>query len=255
MDQLFLMLFISLCIQAIFFVFAFLLKTDKVTDLSYGLSFFIIACTSLYLRKDYESSNILLTTLISVWALRITGYLFIRILKMKRDKRFDDIRESFKKFSRFWILQGITVWVILLPALLYMQSPLEKSITFYTIVGIFIFAFGLIIETIADSQKFSYKKTHPDKWTNIGLWKYSRHPNYFGEMLCWWGIFVYCLPYLNGWNFLAILGPIFITFLLLFVSGIPPLEKSYEMKYGSNKQYTEYRTKTNSLVPLPFKLF
>ena len=106
-----------------------------------------------------------------------------------------------------------------------------------------------MIETIADHQKFVFKNKNPKKFIKSGLWKYSRYPNYFGEMLLWWGLFIMITPYLGGISLLTIIGPIFITFILLFVSGIPMLEKSYNQKYGKDKEYQEYKRSTSKLIP------
>jgi steroid 5-alpha reductase family enzyme len=129
----------------------------------------------------------------------------------------------------------------------------DKMINAIMVLGIVIWISGLLIETISDWQKFSFKNNPNNKnlWIQSGLWKYSRHPNYFGEMLCWWGIFIFVLPFIQGLSWLTIIGPIFITFILLFVSGIPPLEKRYDKKFADNKKYQDYKKKTSILIPLP----
>ena len=110
-----------------------------------------------------------------------------------------------------------------------------------------------MIEAVADAQKsaFKAKEENRERFITSGLWSYSRHPNYFGEMLVWWGLFIYAVPFLQGAAFAVVIGPLFITLLLLFVSGIPPLERSAEAKYGDDPAYREYRRRTSMLVPLP----
>jgi steroid 5-alpha reductase family enzyme len=112
---------------------------------------------------------------------------------------------------------------------------------------------GLVIEAAADAQKsaFKAKEENRERFITSGLWSYSRHPNYFGEMLVWWGLFIYAVPFLQGAAFAVVIGPVFITLLLLFVSGIPLLEQSAEAKYGDDPAYREYRRRTSILVPLP----
>lgn len=255
MESLFPFLLLSFLIQAIFFVFAYIFKTDRLTDLSYGLTFIVLAIIAFFVGSMNLKSFILLL-IVLIWSVRLTSYLFKRIVKMKRDKRFDGIRNSFFKFAKFWVLQGIAVWVILLPSLILLQNRTQTSdITFSTILGLSVFVLGLIIETVADRQKYNFKLRNQNGWIDSGLWHYSRHPNYFGEMMCWWGIFIFCLSILHGFGLFSIVGPIFITVLLLFVSGIPPLEKSYKAKYGKTDEYKKYILKTNLLIPLPFKLF
>src|SRR5678815_5674374 len=117
--------------------------------------------------------------------------------------------------------------------------------------GALIWLAGLVIETVADAQKFGFKNREGlrSRWTDRGLWRYSRHPNYFGELLCWWGIFVFTLPGLGWWALAGLAGPLTITVLLLFVTGIPTLEASAQRKWGQDPEYAAYRRRTNRLVP------
>jgi len=120
-------------------------------------------------------------------------------------------------------------------------------------VGFLLFVAGLLIETFSDAQKFRFKRKpeNRNRWIQSGLWRYSRHPNYFGEILLWWGLFLVILPGLTGWQWLTVFGPISITILLLFISGIPLLEKSGDEKYGDNPEYQAYKNSTSLLIPLP----
>ena len=246
-------LLISFLIQIIFFTFAAINKTDKVTDLSYGLTFVILAFYIFLTRSGQFSYQLLLLLMITAWGVRLAGYLFIRILKTKKDKRFDGIRENFLKFAQFWFLQAVSVWVIMLPSTYVLSRAVNINISATMILGFLIWLVGLIIETVADWQKFQFKNDpkNKDKWIQNGIWKYSRHPNYFGEMLCWWGIFVYSLPLQTLASSPTIIGPLFITFLLLFVSGIPTLEKKYDERYKDNREYQKYKKSTSLLIPLP----
>lgn len=241
-------LYISLIIQVFFFIIASINKTDKVTDLSYGLTFIAIATISFF-RSDQTPIHWILLTMIVIWEIRLSTYLFIRIIKIKVDRRFNKIRNNFIQFGKFWLLQAIAVWIITLPTTISFSKASNLSI--WSTVGIIIWLTGLIIESIADKQKFQFKNKPENKnrWTDVGLWKYSRHPNYFGEILCWWGVFMFCLPSLNNLELLSVVGPIFITFLLLFVTGVPPIEKKYLKKFGENLDYQEYIKETNLLIP------
>ena len=120
-------------------------------------------------------------------------------------------------------------------------------------VGGSIWLAGLVIEAVADQQKFAFKRTPAGRtrWTDTGLWRFSRHPNYFGELLCWWGIFVFAAPSLGAWVALGVVGPLAITGLLLFATGIPTLEASAKKKWGSDPDYQAYRRRTRTLVPWP----
>lgn len=244
---------ISLAIQVFFFIFAALFKTDKLTDLSYGLTFIALAWYLLLNIENPSLHQLVITGLVTVWGVRLATYLFVRILKMGKDHRFDGMRERFWSFARFWLLQALTVWIVMLPTIFVLSTESERTCSVVTFSGVMIFLFGLIFETVADWQKFIFKgkKKNRDKLIMSGLWKYSRHPNYFGEITLWWGIFLFSTNFMDKGDYWLIVGPLFITFLILFVSGVPLLEKKYDKKYKGNKQYTNYRKKTSLLIPLP----
>ena len=243
-------LIVSMALQAIFFVFAATLKTDKVTDLTYSLTFLILALGLLFLNPEAGPGHYFLAGMVVLWSVRLGGYLLVRIIRMGRDQRFDGIRENFLSFLLFWIFQGITVWATMLPvtyALSQQQLPSELAFT----IGTGLWLLGLIWESVADQQKFAFKNdpANANRWIDTGLWKYSRHPNYFGEILLWWALFIAVLPVLSGWAWLTVIGPIFITCILLFFSGIPPLERRYKEKYGDNAEFQRYHQGTSLLIP------
>jgi tryptophan-rich sensory protein len=158
------------------------------------------------------------------------------------------MRENFFKFLGFWLLQGISVFAIMICSLLFLNS----SVTAFNPIGILIWGLGLLIESIADYQKFTFSNNTKNKgmWIATGLWKYSRHPNYLGEILCWVGIYVYAYPALSTINrLIALVSPLFITTLLLFISGIPILERKANEKWGKDKKYIEYKKNTSVLIP------
>jgi steroid 5-alpha reductase family enzyme len=242
----------SLGVNAVFFAVAAIRKTDVVTDLSYSLSFALLAL-ALPDVGAHKLVQLIAALMVLLWALRLGGYLFGRILRIKVDHRFDEMRDKPLVFARFWILQAISVAVIMLPVSYLLGRGSAPDFGPWAIAGIAIWLVGLAIETVSDSQKSAFKGTEINRgrFISSGLWKYSRHPNYFGEMLVWWGLFVYAVPFLHGWAFATVLGPVFLTLLLLFVSGIPLLEKSAEKRYGDDPDYREYKRRTSILVPLP----
>lgn len=248
-------LLISLGIQTFFFIFAASFKSDKVTDLSYGLSFVILAWYLLLTNNQFQPLSILITILITLWGLRLAGYLFIRILKIKKDRRFDGIRENPLKFAAFWFFQGISIWIIMLPSIVVLNAQRAMPINAAAIIGTLFWIVGFVIETLADQQKFAFKNKPENKgdFIKTGIWQYSRYPNYFGEMLMWWSIFLITTPVLMNWEWLSIIGAMHISFILLFVTGIPPQEKRYQKKYGDREDYQEYLKKTSLLIPLPPK--
>lgn len=247
LQQVLMTLGVSLLIQAIFFAFAATLKTDKVTDLSYGLTFVMIALILLARGDPSMPSELVLAAMVTAWGVRLSGYLLYRIIHMGRDVRFDGIRESFWPFFKFWLGQGVAVWVIMLPVTIWFAAP--GPWTVWMSLGSAIWAIGLVIETVADAQKFA-AKTRPGgsgRWMTTGLWKYSRHPNYFGELLCWWGVFLYVAGAYTGWAWAGIIGPLAITWILLRVTGIPTLEAGALRKWGSDPEYQEHLRRTSRL--------
>lgn len=230
-----------LFIQALFFAVASWFKTDKVTDLSYGLTFILLA---VFLYFKYEA-NFYLVAMPIIWGMRLATYLFIRILQTKTDKRFDGIRENFFAFAKFWLLQAVSIFVISLPFAVAAKQEVGMGLMNYG--ALFLFAVGLGIETIADYQKYQFKNKYPKQLITSGIWRFSRHPNYFGEMLVWWSIYLFTLNSLSAWQHLAVIGPLYISALLLFVTGVPTLEKQYAAKYG--EIWAAYKRKTNLLLP------
>ncbi|KAH9626659.1 hypothetical protein KSS87_014574 [Heliosperma pusillum] len=172
--------------------------------------------------------------------------IFIRILQWGEDRRFDEMRQNLGKLAIFWIFQAVWVWTVSLPVTVVNASFREPSLHAADIIGWIIWLIGFAFEATADQQKLSFKNSPENRgtWCNVGLWKYTRHPNYFGEIFLWWGIFLSSTPVLNGAEWLVIMGPIFLTLLLLFVSGIPLLEESADKKYGNTENYRLYKKVT-----------
>lgn len=242
-------LLIAFVINIVFFIYAFIRKTDVVTDLSYSLSFFLATSYIYIVHAEKNLLQTILLVIVVLWALRLGSYLLGRILKTKVDHRFDDKRDSFVRFGTFWLLQATAVWVILLPVTFAMGSKGLAPNMPFLIGGFALSLFGLVYETVADHQKSTFKKKNPTKLITTGLWSTSRHPNYFGEILVWWGTLIVVLPYLSGPTFLVVLGPVFITLLLLFVSGVNLLEKSWKEKYGNEAYFQEYVRQTSIFIP------
>ncbi len=252
MTAILLSLGIALAVNGVFFAVAAARRTDVVTDLSYSLTFAVLAVVLLFTGAD-EPIQLVASLLVVLWAVRLGSYLFRRIMRMKVDHRFDGMRDDPLRFARFWLLQAITVAVVMLPVTYLLDRDDPPGIGAWSIAGAAVWLVGLLVEAIADAQKsaFKAKAENRDRFVASGLWRYSRHPNYFGEMLVWWGLFLYTVPVLHGAAFAVVAGPVFITLLLLFVSGIPPLERSAEEKYGNDPAHREYKRRTSILVPLP----
>ena len=243
---------IALALNGAFFAVAAARRTDVVTDLSYSLTFALLAVV-LPLTGAREPSQLIASLLVLLWAIRLGGYLFRRILRMKVDHRFDAMRDKPLRFARFWLLQAVAVAVIMLPVSYLLDRSSAPGFGAWAVAGAAVWLGGLLIEAVADAQKSAFRSKDENRGRFIasGLWRYSRHPNYFGEILVWWGLFLYAVPFLEGAAFAVVVGPVFITVLLLFVSGIPLLERSADDKYGDDPAYRDYKRRTSILVPLP----
>ncbi len=246
-------LLISIVFNLSMFMVAFKNKTDRLTDISYALTFFALVLYAMVKDGGALFQKWILASMVLFWASRIGVYLYIRINKAGKDNRFDGMRDNFWKFGRFWFLQAITVWAVMLGPILFIEKGV-KPITTFMIVGFLVWLVGLVIETTADWQKFQFSQNakNKGKWIDSGIWKYSRHPNYFGEILVWFGVYIFVVSGLSGVDqYYAMVGPLFISFLLLFVSGIPLLEKSADAKWGKDKKYQAYKESTSILLPIP----
>jgi steroid 5-alpha reductase family enzyme len=250
-------LLIAIVIQLLFFLYAGIKKSDKVTDLSYSISFLLLILLNILRTDNVNGYKIVNAILVFIWGLRLGLYLFSRILKMKKDPRFDGIRENFFKFLGFWLFQGLSVFAILVPSIILINLPIIEFRNVSSplfVLGVFVWIFGFGVEVLSDFQKSRFYKNpeNKDKWIQTGIWRYSRHPNYFGEMVLWWGVFL-LLVAVDTKYYYAISGPIYISILLLYISGIPPLEKYLDTKFGDDPNYLEYKKKTSIFVPLPTK--
>lgn len=249
---------ISLGINIVGWLIAFRLQTDKLTDASYAFTFVTIVLFAMVRADRLDIEQYVAGAVVMLWAARLGSYLVMRVIKFGKDNRFDEMRKSFWKFGRFWILQGITVPIVLLPVeILFIGDLARQTVMSVFIFGIALSLFGLVFEAVADIQKFKFitQKPKPKGWIESGLWKYSRHPNYFGEIVVWYGLFVAATAAVEPLHqvMIASIGPMFIAGLLLFGSGIPILEKSADKKWGNQKKYQQYKRNTSILVPLPPK--
>jgi steroid 5-alpha reductase family enzyme len=250
------MLLISLGINTIFFILASIFKTDAFTDITYASTVALLIIIQFILTPSISFYSIFLLVAVILWAIRLGSYLFVRIQKIKVDHRFDKMRNNPLRFGIFWFLQSITVWIILLPifGLLRYESILGSStISAIQATSMGLFVIGFIIEIIADAQKYKFKNANPDAFMQTGLWKYSRHPNFFGELMVWWGLAIPGFAVFSGLEFLYFLGPVFLSVIILFGTGIPPLERSWKKKWGDNPEFQEYRRKTSLFFPAPPK--
>lgn len=248
------MLFLSLALNGTFFVLAAILRTDVFTDITYSLTFVVLAILLFLAGPGVGILHWIVPALVVLWGARLGAYLFRRILHMKVDHRFDDKRNNPLRFGVFWLLQALTAWLVMLPAWgLATRSPEPDLPPWVLAVSVTFFLGGLLLETVADAQKYRFKKdpAHKSLPMTRGVWKWSRHPNYFGEIILWWALSFPGIFLFHDWELLYFLGPAFLTLMICFVSGIPLLEKSAAEKWGNDPAWCKYRDSTSLLIPLP----
>ena len=242
---------LAFLIQWVLFVPAYIFQTEKFYDLSGSLTY--ISVVSFCFYNNYESNNINLGNLIIsltiiIWAIRLGSFLFIRIKKAGEDIRFREIKKSPSRFFMTWTLQGM--WVSLCSACALAGIANGIVINTYFYIGIVIFVIGFTTEIIADNQKSIFRKdfNNKDKFISSGLWKYSRHPNYLGEITLWLGISIISFSSLKGWELITLISPIFTYLLLVYISGIRILEYNGNKKWGHLDSYNDYKKNTPRLI-------
>ena len=242
---------LAFLIQWLVFIPSYWLQTEKFFDLTGSLTYISIVTIALLFSAGADGRSILLFALVGIWAIRLGTFLFGRIKKAGKDDRFDEIKPSFIRFLNVWTIQGLWVTFTLAAALIAMTSTHRKELDLFALAGFLIWIFGFAIEVAADAQKsrFSANPDNKGKFIQTGLWSRSRHPNYFGEIVLWIGIAVIALPVLQGWQWVALISPVFVTLLLTRVSGVPLLEEKADQKWGGQENYEAYKKKTPVLIP------
>ena len=241
-------------IQWIIFIPAYIFQTEKFFDLTGSITYLTTVLAALYITDSGKIADYVIVLCIVIWAIRLGFFLFMRIHKAGEDRRFREIKTNFTRFFMTWTLQGMWVSMCLLCVLtaLSSYSGIIMNNVFY--IGLLIFILGFIIEVVADHQKTVFRKdlNNKDKFISTGLWSYSRHPNYFGEILLWLGIAVMSFSSLEGFQYFTLISPIFVYILLVYISGIRMLENQANKKWGHLDSYKEYLKNTPRLF---FRIF
>lgn len=242
---------LSFAIQWLAFVPAYWLQTEKFFDLTGSVTYLSIIALALFLSSGVDARTILLAILVAVWAIRLGTFLFGRIKKAGKDDRFNEIKPSFLRFLNVWTIQGLWVTFTAAAALVAITTTSRAALDGFAVVGLLVWLAGFGIEVAADLQKsrFNAEPGNKGRFIRMGLWARSRHPNYFGEIVLWVGIAIIALPVLAGWQWVALISPLFVTLLLTRVSGIPLLEERADAKWGGQKEYETYKKQTPVLIP------
>lgn len=246
----------ALVFMACIWPFSAIKRDVSIVDIFWGLGFVVIAWNTFAHTDGYLGRKLILTVLTTIWGFRLALHIFSRSLGKGEDRRYQQFREQwgdrFPIVSLFTVfgLQGFLLWVISLPVQVGQTSALPAGIVWTDVAGILIWTVGFVFEALGDYQlsRFKANPENQGKVMDRGLWRYTRHPNYFGEALMWWGIFAVTLSDLS--NFWVIIGPITITVLLLKVSGVTMLEKTLK---ETRPEYRDYMERTSTFIPMPPK--
>jgi len=241
---------LAFLIQWVAYIPAYVFQTEKFYDLTGSLTYLSVTWYALILASgDFANANLantVIVLLISLWALRLGSFLFMRIHKDGEDKRFRTIKPSATQFFMTWTLQGLWVSLCSMCALTAISSDNGVVINALFYFGLGLFLLGFSIEIVADNQKSKFRSfpENRDKFITTGLWAKSRHPNYFGEIVLWAGIAVMSFSSLEGWQYLTLISPIFTYILLVYVSGVRMLEARADIKWRHDENYKKYKSNT-----------
>lgn len=236
------------------FVISLLKKRNDVADIAWGLGFILLTWVSLITSQNYSFRPLITSLLVTLWGLRLAWHISSRNIGKSEDYRYLQWRKEWgqwffiRSYFQVYLLQGVFLFMIILPVLLINKTS-NQVLNVIDFIGIVVWIVGFIFESVGDAQlkQFIKNPQNKGKVMQSGLWQYTRHPNYFGEVTLWWGIWIISLNVNNGW--LGIIGPLTITVLILFVSGIPLLEK----KYAGRADFEKYKKRTSVFFPLPPK--
>lgn len=220
--------------MTLWYVVSLLKKRNDIADIAWGLGFILVTIFAFIFNLSLKLSISLI--LISIWGLRLARHIYIRNKNKKEDYRYKQFKSS--PYLKVFLTQGLFMWLICWPILMS-----EKTFYWFNFVGILVWIIGFYFEAIADKQlkEFISNPKNKGKIMQKGLWAYSRHPNYFGEVMLWWGIWL--VNFGNNWW--SVIGPATISFLILEVSGVPLLEKRYE----GNQEFEDYKKKVSIFIP------
>ncbi|WP_339721214.1 DUF1295 domain-containing protein [uncultured Paraglaciecola sp.] len=245
---------IAFIVQWIALIPAYLLKTEHFYDLTGGATYLAVIIFAYTQSEQTDTRSLILTCLVAIWAMRLAGFLFLRVRKQGSDSRFDEIKLNFWRFSIAWTVQGLWVLITAGAAIAAITSSHKSDFGWVGAVGLVLWLIGFSIEAVADNQKrvFKQQKDTQTEFIQSGLWSRSRHPNYFGEILLWVGVAIIAYPALYQWQVMTLISPLFVILLLTKISGISLQEEQANERWADDPEYQAYKKRTPVLIP---KLF
>jgi steroid 5-alpha reductase family enzyme len=235
--------------MTIIFILALIKKDNSIVDVAWGLGFVIVSVYATIQSGEVDLRKMIINVLVLLWSLRLSFHIMVRNTGKGEDFRYREWRNKWKyfvirSFFQIFMLQGLFMLIVSAPVWLINYSS-GGLLGPWDTIGLVLFGAGFMMETVSDHQLSEFRKdpANSGRLITTGLWKWSRHPNYFGEALVWWGIGCYALSFPYGWC--TLVSPVIITLLLRFVSGVPMLEK----RLSSYPGWDEYKSATAAFVP------
>jgi steroid 5-alpha reductase family enzyme len=244
---------IGFALHWIIFIPSYWFQTEHYFDLTGSLSYILTVVAAVLLNPSWDIRDAIIALMIVIWAGRLGSFLFFRIKKDGQDSRFVVMKTKFFWFLMTWTIGGLWVLVTMAAGLAALTSNTTAEIGLLGYIGILMWLFGFTVEVVADRQKTAFKQNsnNQGRFISTGIWSWSQHPNYFGEITLWLGLTLLAFPVLSGWQLATLISPVFVYFLLTRVSGIPLLDRAAEQKWGSDPDYLAYTKATSKLMLFP----
>ena len=244
---------LAFAVNWIAFVPAAIKQTEHYYDLTGGITYITVTAVAVWLSGPLDLRSAIVATMVLFWSVRLASFLYRRISRAGKDSRFDVIKTQPARFLLAWTLQGLWVLLTAACALAIITGGNREPLGIVGYVGIAVWTAGILIEIAADRQKSAFRAdpANRGRFITTGLWAWSRHPNYFGEIVLWTGMAIIAIPVLEGWQWATLISPVFVAFLLTKVSGVPMLEKAADERWGGQDDYEAYKRTTPVLVLKP----
>ncbi len=243
----------AFAVQWVAFVPAYVWQTERFFDLIGAATFVLVASVALVGTGEFGVRAVVIALLVGIWAVRLGAFLGVRVHRAGGDGRFDAIKPNLALFLMTWTLQAVWVCVSFGPGLVAIAAGAKQPADVYLFAGVALWGAGFAVEVVADEQKrrFRGKSGNARRFIDSGLWAWSRHPNYFGEIVLWLGVAVAAFPTLRGWQYATLLSPVFVWLLLTRISGVRMLDAAAAKRWGDDDGYASYVARTPMLLPKP----
>ncbi len=235
------------------FIPSAMMRTEHYYDLTGGITYITVTVVAVLLSQPLDLRSTIVAGMVLFWSIRLASFLFMRISRAGKDSRFDEMKHRPVRFFLAWTLQGLWVLLTAACALAIITGGNREPLGVVGYVGIAVWAVGILIEIVADRQKSAFRADPANKgrFITTGLWAWSRHPNYFGEIVLWTGLAIIAIPVLQGWQWATLVSPVFVFMLLTKVSGVPLLEAAADERWGGQDDYETYKRNTPVLMMKP----